>query len=420
VSSPQPRVLLLLANNSYKARDFLSAIGYVDVLVTVGSDHEATLAEEAPDTTLPLDLDDVEGSVRQIVAHHDRFPLDAIIAAEDEGTVVAAAACQRLGLTHNPPASVRAARRKDVMRARLHEAGVPCPAHRAYPAEVDPRKPAREAPLPCVVKPASLSASRGVIRADTTTGVEQAIRRVRAILDQEEVDHPGRAARTIVVEEFVPGAEVSVEGLLVDGELHALAILDKPDPLDGPYFEETLFVAPSRLPPADQTAVLEAAAGAAAALGLREGPVHAELRINDDGVWLIEIAPRSIGGLCSRLFRYRSGISLEELILRHALGLPFPGAAGRAEEALPAAGVMMLPIPSGGVLSGVHGTDAAAMVRGIEDVVISIPPGEKVTPLPEGHRYLGFLFATGGSPEAVEATLRKAHAKLEFLINPVG
>ena len=208
----------------------------------------------------------------------------------------------------------------------------------------------------------------------------------------------------------MPGAEVAVEGLLRAGSLEPLAVFDKPDPLEGPYFEETIFTTPSRLTDEIVAAVTDTTADACAALGLREGPIHAELRIDGERAWMLELAARSIGGLCSRSLRFGLGVSLEEVILRHALGLPL----GDLRREAAAAGVMMLPIPRAGVLSEVRGQDAARAVPGIEGLEISIGRDRPVRPLPEGDRYLGFLFARGETPAQVEHALRAAHERLEI------
>ena len=266
-----------------------------------------------------------------------------------------------------------------------------------------------------MLKPLVLSASRGVIRADGEAEFAAAFRRVAAILASPDVRALGAGTGQILVEQFVPGAEVALEGLLVGGALHTLALFDKPDPLDGPFFEETIYVTPSRLPDAAQAAIGECAAQAAKALGLEEGPVHAELRVgrDDDGretAWMIEIAARSIGGLCSRTLTFGTGMSLEEIILRHALALPIAS----LERERQAAAVMMIPIPRGGVLEHVDGLERARAVPLIEDVVISMHKGQDVVPLPEGSHYLGFIFSRADTPVRAEAALRLAHAQLRF------
>ena len=268
---------------------------------------------------------------------------------------------------------------------------------------------------PVVLKPTFLAASRGVIRADDPGQFVHAFRRIAALLDRPDVKDKGRdAARSILVEEFVPGFEVAVEGLLVGGRLIVLALFDKPDPLDGPYFEETLYVTPSRLSKETQRAIEATTADAARTVGLREGPIHAELRVDGHGPWLIELAARSIGGLCSRALRFGTGLSLEEVILRHALG----GDVRDVRRESSASGVMMIPIPGAGLLAGVSGLESARGVKGIEEVTISATIGQPVVPLPEGSSYLVFIFARAASTDRVEAALREAHQRLAFDIRP--
>jgi biotin carboxylase len=296
------------------------------------------------------------------------------------------------------------------MRQCLAAAGVPVPRFRRIALGEDPFQAARGVAFPCVLKPLALSASRGVIRANTIDQFVAAFHRIAAILRRDDVAVTGEAARYLLAEQFIPGLEVALEGLVMGGTFHALAVFDKPDPLDGPFFEETIYVTPSRLPEAVQRRLVAVAAEACAALGLREGPVHAELRVNDDGPWVIEVAARSIGGLCSRTLRFGTGTSLEELILRHALGWPIDSLA---RERRPA-GVMMIPIPRAGRLEAVHGQAQAEAVEGIEEVVITAHLGQDLVPWPEGWQYLGFIFARADSPDAVEKALREAHAHLRF------
>jgi len=307
-----------------------------------------------------------------------------------------------LGLPHNPPDAAARTRDKRALRAALDAQEVPQP--RWAPFDDPDHLP--DVGFPCVVKPAGLAGSQGVIRADDKVTARVAAERARRIA----CDGP------LLVEEFVPGAEVAVEAILRSGALEVLALFDKPDPLDGPYFEETIYVTPSRLPAATQEALARVTADAARAIGLEEGPVHAELRIAHDAggdrIRVIDVAARSIGGLCARALRFGAGISLEEVILRHALGMPLAD----LERERAASGVMMLPIPTSGVLRAVHGQDAARAVPGIVGLEISIPRNRPVVALPEGDRYLGFLFARADTPDAVEAALRRAHASLEVVI----
>jgi biotin carboxylase len=286
------------------------------------------------------------------------------------------------------------------------------PRFRRIALDEDPFLAARGVAFPCVLKPLTLSASRGVIRANNIDQFMAAFRRIKALLARDDVAVTGDGGRFLLAEAYVPGIELALEGLLIGGELHTLALFDKPDPLEGPFFEETLYVTPSRLPEAVQARIRDASAAGCAALGLCEGPVHAELRFNAEGPWVLEIAARSIGGLCSRTLRFGTGLTLEELILRHALGRPIAS----LDRERQAAGVMMIPIPRAGRLRAVHGEAEARAVAGIDDVAITAHPEQELVPLPEGFQYLGFIFARGETPAAVEAALRDAHARLSFQI----
>jgi biotin carboxylase len=263
------------------------------------------------------------------------------------------------------------------------------------------------------VKPLILSASCGVIRANDEEEFSGAFRRVGMLLTNLGLVAVDEQARWILVEDFVPGIEVALEGLLTHGVLQPLAMFDKPDPLNGPFFEETIYITPSRLTSDLQEKVVACAGRTAQALGLWEGPVHGEFRVNENGVWVIELAARAIGGRCSRTLDFASGMSLEELILRHALRMPLP-AITRQEKA---AGVMMLPIPYGGRLREVRGQTEARAVPGVVELTITAEPGDELVPLPEGTRYLGFLLARGSKPEDVEQSLRDAHRRLTVVIS---
>ena len=411
-----PRVLLLLPTTSYRTADFMDAARRMEIDVVVGSDLPQVLEAQAPGKALSLDFRDPERAVRDITMFSDRFPLDAVIPVDDDTAVVGASASKTLGLPHNALESVLAVRDKHRFRQSLAEAGLPSPRFELFSVKDDPLEVATEIPYPCVLKPVFLSASRGVIRADDPEEFVEAFLRVKAILEEKDVASRGREAATrILVEDFLPGGEVALEGMLTKGRLRALALFDKPDPLDGPYFEETIYVTPSRLPKETRDSILDCASRTSAALGLRHGPVHAEFRINDRGVWPIEVAARSIGGLCSRTLRFGTGRSLEELILSNALGIEEP----IEEREISGAGVMMLPIPHAGILEEVRGQEEAEAVEGIEDLVLLIPQGQEVVPLPEGTRYLGFLFSRADTPAAAEVALRKAHRRLDVRIHPV-
>ena len=406
------RILLLMRTRTYRARAFLRAAERLGVDVTVATEREQPLASLTPGTTLALDFRDPRHAQQQALAFAERYPLSAVVGVDDDTTVLAAQVAAALGLPHNSVDSVKAARYKDVMRLALSEADLPSPHFELVDIDEDPRQVASRLRYPCVLKPLSLSASRGVVRADDPDQFETAFREVVSILADADIPPEDPAAHQLLVEDFIPGREVALEGLLTDGQLNVLALFDKPDPLDGPYFEETIYVTPSRLPAEAQQAIADSAGRAAAALGLRTGPVHAELRLNERGAWIVEVAARSIGGLCSKTLRFGDGQSLEEIILRQAAGIDL---SSLERERRPA-GVMMIPIPAAGRLEGVHGLAEAEAEPGIDSVEISIPCGERVEPLPRATRYLGFIFAHGETPAAVEQALRRAHARLRFEI----
>jgi biotin carboxylase len=410
------RLLLLLPTTTYRTQAFLDAARKLGVEIVCASERPNVFEERAPDNLLTLDFGDPAGAAAEIAELHRTRPLRAVVAVDDTTTVVASAIAARLGLKANSVASAAAARDKLEMRRRLRAAAVPQPRYWPVALEDDPARAARQVVLPCVLKPLSLSASRGVIRADDVAQFVDAFHRIAAILRRDDVAVTGDAARLLLAEEFVPGGEVALEGLLCDGDLRTLAVFDKPDPLDGPFFEETIYVTPSRLPDGEQKRIADVTAAACAALGLTEGPVHAELRVNERGPWILEVAARSIGGLCSRTLRFGTGMSLEELILRRALGWPIAS----MERDARAAGVMMIPIPGAGRLWGVRGQGDAEQVACIEEVAITAHLDQELMPLPEGWQYLGFIFARGATPAEVEHALRVAHAKLTFDIGAIA
>jgi biotin carboxylase len=400
------RLLLLLPSSTYRAPDFLGAARALGVEVVVGSEEPQTVAADTG-RAVTVPLTDPEVAADEIARVHARTPLDAVVAADDQGVLVAAVVAERLGLRGNPRRAVEATRDKAALRTALAATSVPQPNFRVAGPGDDVAALAAAVGFPVVVKPVGLSGSRGVIRADDATAAARAAARVRAIARDA-----GAGEAPLLVERYLAGMEVAVEALLDTGELTVLAVFDKPDPLEGPFFEETIYVTPSRLSRAVLDRVAAVTADAARGLGLVEGPIHAELRVDGDDVRLLEVAARSIGGLCARALRFGAGVSLEELIIRHAVGAPLDGLTREAA----AAGVMMLPIPRAGTLVGVGGQDTARAIPGVAGLEITIPTGRRVVPLPEGDRYLGFLFARGDTPATVEAVLRTAHARLDVRI----
>ncbi|MBI4510311.1 MAG: ATP-grasp domain-containing protein [Deltaproteobacteria bacterium] len=415
-------VLLVLPKTSYQAEAFLSACAKLGVEVIVATDHCRALekAWDWPENEILVDLNDPGAAVAKILERTRHARVRAVVPAGGEpAALVAARTADALGLPCNPASASTAARNKHAMRELLARAGVPSPRFALFDVEAETTDVATRLSAdigwPCVIKPLLLSASRGVMRVDDPAHLAACQARLRELLLQPELlDMDEVAGRKFLAESFVPGQEVALEGILKDGSLRVLALFDKPDPLDGPFFEETIYVTPSRHPSSVQSAVSATTEAAARAMGLSEGPVHAELRLAPGGPVVIEVAARSIGGLCSRILRFGTGLSLEEVIVRHALGEP----TADLERESRSAGVMMLPIPARGRLAGVEGVSAARAIPGIWDLVISVDIGREVVPLPEGSSYLGFLFAAGDAPDQVESTLRAAYRELEFKIVP--
>lgn len=373
----------------------------------MASEGEFTLAAEGG---LRVDLGDEEKALESIRAAARREGGFAAVVAPDDATVeLAGRVASELGLAGNPPGAARLSRRKDLARACLAAAGVRVPEFRV----LDLRRPLDLSgiPFPCVIKPIAMSASRGVIRADDAAELAAAVGRVRTIVSSAR-DEEERSL--LLVETFVPGREVAVEGLLHGGRLEVLAIFDKPDPLDGPFFEESIYVTPSRIGRVAEERIVECVRRAVAAFGLVSGPVHAELRWNTREAWLLEAAARTIGGECSRLLRFSAGHSLEEVVLAAAMGRRLPRGLDSA-----AAGVMMLPTPRSGTLRRVEGVFDALGVPGVDEVSISAGTGVELVPLPEGGAYLGYVFARGETPGGVESSLREAAGRLRIVIAPM-
>jgi D-alanine-D-alanine ligase-like ATP-grasp enzyme len=455
------RVLLLATTTGYQTRAFGDAAERLGVELAFATDRCHLIEDPWRDQAIPIRFYDEDASVEAILASATARPIDGLLVVGDRPTVIAARVAERLGLPWHPPEAAAAARHKQLTRERLRDAGLPVPwfvsialssqpsASSPQPSALSP-EPSVVSPqssvlspqplsYPCVIKPVALSGSRGVMRADDAGAFASALERLRALMQQPDVRAERNDAHAMaLVEGFIPGREFAVEGLLHHGALQVLAIFDKPDPLDGPFFEETVYLTPSSAPAETQRAIVAGVAAAAQALGLRHGPIHAECRVNADGVFVLEVAARPIGGLCARALRFgvRSRFSrsdgdsrenrdltplaagdpcsLEELLLRQALG-ENPAPYLREDAA---SGVMMIPIPKRGILRRVDGLDEARAVAGIDEMHITAKPDQLLVPLPEGASYLGFIFARGERPDAVEQVLREAHTRLTFTIDP--
>jgi len=417
VTAPR-RVLLLATTTGYQIRAFSDAAARLGVELSFASDRCRELDDPWADGAIPVRFEDIEASVAAARAALGAAP-DGVLAVGDRPVPLAARLAEAWGLPGHPAAAAAASGHKLATRRALEAAGLPVPWFAELPDAADAGAVAATLPFPVVVKPLSLSGSRGVMRADDPRQFLDAVRRLRRLLEAPDVrqDH-GATRRSALVEAFIPGREFAVEGLLDRGVLRVLAVFDKPDPLDGPFFEETLYVTPSRADEATRRAIADGVARAAAAIGLRHGPVHAECRVNERGVYVLEVAARPIGGLCARALRFTapSGalVPFEEVLLRHAIG---EDVSAYAREPA-ASGVLMIPVPARGIYRRVAGTEAAGRVPGVTDVRITAKPDALLEPLPEGRSYLGFVFATADDPGAVERALREAHAALAFTIDP--
>ncbi|HID49736.1 MAG TPA: ATP-grasp domain-containing protein [Chromatiales bacterium] len=409
---PASRVLVMAPHGSYRTAAFVAAARRLGVEVLIASEGRHSIVSDYA-RGLHIDFADEAAALDSIRQAATRTPFAGIVGTDDSTVELAARSAAVLGLPHNPPAAVRYGRRKDQARACLQAAGLNVPVHRRLDLDAPLSPQLADLEYPVVVKPVSLSASRGVIRADHETALRQAIDRIRVMLRHEKPADP-ELTRWLLIEEYIPGQEVALEGMLHAGNLDVLAVFDKPDPLEGPCFEETYYTTPSRHPGAVLAELERQVQAACAAYGLREGPVHAECRINDQGVWIIEVAARSIGGLCGRLLRFGTGYSLEELVLAQAMGKRLP--AGDPDGG---AGVLMIPIPQAGILKRIEGLLDARRVPGIESIDIQIREGHELVPLPEGNSYLGFLFARADTPAEAEAALREAHACLNIVVAPL-
>ncbi|MEO8897282.1 MAG: ATP-grasp domain-containing protein [Candidatus Dormibacter sp.] len=414
-----PRVMLVLPTATYRAAAFLGAVDALGVDCVIASDEAPTLAGLMAGRVLALDLGRPDAAAAAALAFAQQWPIDAVVGVDEASVVSAAHIAAALGVVHSPVAAVAATRDKRRLRALLDAGGVPQPAWvevRGDPAGTAASSAASAVGLPAVVKPVDLAGSRGVIRADSVAELAAAISRVDSLLRRPHLAGPHQDP-PLLVERFTDGAEIAVEGLLRQGALTVIAVFDKPDPLDGPFFTETLYVTPSRHHPEAVARAIDVTAAAVAAIGLAEGPIHAELRLAPGGPVLIEVAARSIGGRCSSALRIRDGdseMTLEELILRHACSMPL----GRPQLAPGGAGVLMLAVPESGVLRGVSGAAEAAALPGVTGVELTIPVGQTVEALPEGDRYLGFVVARGEDVAAVESTLRRAWTIIDAKIEP--
>ena len=406
---PRSRLLLLLPTTTYRAGAFLAAANARDIDRTVASEKDSAFSTQERDALPHLDFAKPAECAAHVAEFHGRNPIRAVFGVDDLTAIAAAHVAQALALDHNPPAAVEAAGDKFRQRQLLAGAGVPVPGFERHHADRVDAERLKNVPFPAIVKPINLSASRGVMRVNDAASLAEAITRLRSILEQASPE----AERAFLIEDYIPGQEYALEGILEDGRLTSLALFDKPDPLEGPTFAETIYLTPSRASDTIQTALHHTAQAACAALGLMRGPVHVELRHNTEGPWLVELAARPIGGRCGEVLRFGSeNKSLETILLAQALGrlhtIP-------VREPL-ASGVMMIPVTEAGTFQTIDGLETALATPGVTDIAVTIHRGARVRPLPEESRYLGFIFARGPNPASVESTIRAAFAALDIVI----
>jgi biotin carboxylase len=417
-SQISPSLILLASKLGYQTRSFAEAARRLGVPVIIGSDRCHQLEDPWADGAVPLRFEEPEKAARSLVeaVRSDRRDqtVGAILALGDRQTATAASAARLLHLNYNSPESIENCRSKLRQREVLGKAGLPVPEFFSFPLAEPLDFVLRRVVFPCVVKPLRLAASQGVIRANNPAEFTAAVERIARLLATPELQVTREAdLDRLLVERYIPGREVALEGFLEAGKLRVLALFDKPNPLEGPFFEESIYVTPSRLPAPVQEQIFHCAVECVHALGLSEGPVHAEFRLNERGPWVLEIAPRPIGGLCSRVLRFGPDrMPLEELLIRKALGLPGRDLPREAD----AAGVMMIPVPRSGVLEKIDGLPEALAIHGVREIEITARLHDFITAWPEGSSYLGFIFARGETPEFVEEVLREAYSTLRFTI----
>ncbi len=405
------RVLFIAPQTSYRIAPYLNAAQELGLEALLAAHGPAMPSSPQCSQGIHIDLRQPDAAVGTIHAAVRARPIDGIVATDDSTVELAARVAAALNLPHNPVSAAAYSRRKDSARACLQGAGLPVPPHRCLKLNRALGPQLERLRYPCVVKPVALSGSRGVIRTDSERELLAACARIRTILRDAE---NASERETLLVEDYIPGDEVAVEAILHRGELTILTMFDKPEPLTGPYFEETYYITPARIRPDLQMRVAERIAQACAAYGLTEGPVHAELRLHEGEAWILEVASRTIGGQCARLLQYGTGHALEALVIAQAIGRPLV-----PERQNQAGGVLMIPTPKAGILRRVEGVMRATQVEHIDDLEISLREGYRLVPLPEGNRYLGFIFARAPTPAKAERALRAAHACLNIVVAPL-
>lgn len=403
----KPRLLIIAPHHSYRIAPYINASEQLGIDITIASAGEHSIISVI-NKGLHIDFSDQQQALADILVAARQTPFQAVLGTDDMSVALAASVAKELGLMHNPPQAALIARRKDHARACLFKAGVTVPTHQRIELAKSIPVQLEKLDYPCVLKPLAMSGSRGVIRVDDVAAAQLAINRIMTILREVDVVEEAGA---ILAESFISGTEIAYEGILSNGILKTLVIFDKPDPLDGPYFEETYYISPSRLSKALQQQVKQIVLDACQAYGLEQGPVHAELRIDKNNkIWVLEVAARTIGGECARLVELVTGQALEKLVLAQLLNINLPRIKFQG-----GAGVLMIPIETAGILRRIEGISAARAVPFIKELVISVRDGHELVPLPEGSSYLGFIYAVASTAVEAESALREAHSKLKIV-----
>lgn len=413
------RVLLLATTTGYQTRMFAQAAARHNIELVYATDRCDQIDDPWGDHAIAVRYHEEWRSVDALLKAIEAEPIDGVIAVGDRPTVMAAQVARLLNLPGNPSEAAAAARDKRIAREKFKAAGLLVPQSFAVPMSIDPLSVLRRVIFPAVLKPTVLSGSRGVIRADDDLSFAAAFDRLRRLLSTDEVRNLRDPESDVIqIEQYIPGGEFAFEGLLEHGELRTIAIFDKPDPLEGPFFEETIYVTPSRVNDGIQEQITRAIKRATQALGLYHGPVHAECRVNSNGVYILEVAARPIGGLCARTLRFEHNgerIGFEDLLLLHAAGV----STGEWRREHLASAVMMIPIPHSGMFRRVHGLQEAGAVPYVDEIQITAKADQKLLALPEGSSYLGFIFARAATPRDAEGAVREAHARLRFTFDPL-
>ncbi len=403
-------VLLIAPSGSYRIPPYIEAAKALGIGLLVVSNSKHSLVSEVA-KGISVDFDDLRLAREIILSEIKGLKILSVLATDDICVGLSSQIAQQLGLPQNNPSAARLTHRKDLAREALQLAGCNTPEFQVIKL-IDASNLSKSINYPVVIKPLSLSASRGVIRANDAAEFVQACRRIDSIL--EYTGQSGYERNQVLVEAYLDGAEFAVEGIIIAGEFHLLMIFDKPEPLIGPFFEETYYLTPSQLESAQIQELINEVSRCCHAYNLTHGPVHAEARITQTGVVLLELAARTIGGQCGQLIEFSTCQKLEELVI-----LGMCGIKPELPSSVESAGVLMIPVAKSGLLKRVEGMTDALQVEFIRDIEIHIQAGYELIPLPEGSSYLGFIFAQAPSYQQTYDALKKAYDKLNFVTQPI-